>query len=182
MKVNKILNASIYRRILVSFALVILLIFVASIANYPQLFRFRNLSAAAIPSSTQMAFLQDFAITSSQFDANLEEFLVLGGVESEDHLTQDMVEMKAIMESIAINAPAEFAMSVTEFEGAINALEVDLLALKEMKAGGSTTRELNEQMVSVFARLETANDLHQGLSAETLQQVQTIIPGSKSKS
>ena len=174
MLLSRLLNTSIYRRIFVSFALVITLIFVASIANYPQLVNFRQLSAAAIPTSSLMALLQDFTVTRSNFDVDLEQFLVIGGAEIEEHLTQDLTDLKGLMGSIVEISPNELRERVLEFEGAINALETETLALVTRKSSGLTARELNEQMMAVFTHVNAVKDVHQQLSAETLQQLQTI--------
>ena len=119
-KTVRFFTSSIQRRTLSSFAIVIVLVLAMAMAGYYQLNQVRSSSEQVIPSSSQMGLLQDFVLSISSLDANLERFLVIGGAQYRENVLQDLGNMTDTLESMKENASGEERLVSEEMERGIS--------------------------------------------------------------
>lgn len=168
-RVFGIFTSSIRRLILSSFAIVIVLVVVAAMAGYLQLGQVRSASQQIIPTSSQIASLQDLGLSISGLDANLERFFVVGGPQLQENIIQNLQNISDDMESMKQNAAEETTPALTELEQTIVSLETEVMALLEVESTAS--REINQRILSVYDQIDSVKQLHQALTEETLAQL-----------
>ncbi len=177
MKFGNLFTRSIYRRVFFSFTIIIALILIVSIVSYYQLTRFRVTLDQAISSSSQMAPLQTYALSLSSLETDLDRFFVIGGVDIQESIFQDVVNMKDALKSMT--AP-ELQAKVTELGNTTSSLETEIQRLVEMKSASTDSRAMNEQILTTFAQIDQAKQLQRELSTETLDHLQDTIRNQES--
>jgi anti-anti-sigma regulatory factor/HAMP domain-containing protein len=180
MNIVRPFTSSIQRRILSSFAIIIILVLVMAIIGYYQLDRVRRTSEQVIPNSLQMKLLQDFALATSSLDANLESFFVIRGSNYREAIFQDLENMADNLEMIKENANGEMRPGLEKLDQATVELEKEISVLLDMEINAATSRKTNERIIGVYSQIDTIEQLHRELSAETLSQLQNAAVGQRS--
>jgi anti-anti-sigma regulatory factor/HAMP domain-containing protein len=180
MNIVRPFTSSIQRRILSSFAIIIILVLVMAIIGYYQLDRVRRTSEQVIPNSLQMKLLQDFALATSSLDANLESFFVIRGSNYREAIFQDLENMADNLEMMKENANGEMRPGLEKLDQATVELEKEISVLLDMEINAATSRETNERIIGVYSQIDTIEQLHRELSAETLGQLQNAAVGQRS--
>lgn len=175
LNLERVFKPSIYRRILGSFGIIIFSIIIVATVNYFQLTQFRILSAQAIPSSTQIAILQDYALALSAVSADLDSLFVIGGGEIEEKVRLDLINMEDSLDLIQENASSEHLPAIETLLQTTKILSAETLILIDLLSDRSDARRVNEQTISVFNQIDLAEQQHEALSEATLNQVQGII-------
>jgi ABC-type sugar transport system substrate-binding protein/HAMP domain-containing protein len=173
-RITKFFTASIQRKILFSFALVIILVIGMIVGGYYQLSQVTLAAEEVIPASSQMGALQAFALALSSLEANLERLFVIGGFESEEAILADLAGLAAASDSMAANATAESKPQVDTLQEAAQDLAIQINGMVEAKNTTKlSSRELNEEIISVYAKITAIKALYETLTTTTLNQLQT---------
>jgi signal transduction histidine kinase len=122
--------------------------------------------------------LQDLALAIFSLDANVERYLVIGGLELQESILQDFRNIEDTLGSINKNANPQTRPILKEIEETIVELETEITDL--MESPPSASREMNEKIVAIVSRIKSAERLHQELSAVTLAQLQDTVLKQKS--
>ncbi|MEM7530682.1 MAG: ATP-binding protein [Chloroflexota bacterium] len=164
-------TASIQRKILSSFAIVIVLVLLMALAGYGQLAQVRQSARQVRPASTQMQGVQSFALALSSLNTNMERFLVVGGVQFEDDLKADLARMATSIKVIAGNATqtADDQAVTVELTQATATLKEQVNAL----LNATSSREKNRQIFAFYQQSAVIEELHKQLSDQILRQLQT---------
>ena len=176
-KVIRFFSSSIRVRILSIFSVVGLLISILVIAGYYQLNQVIRSSERIEPHSIQIGLLQDFALSVSSLDANLERFLVIGGAEFKEDVVQDLDDISVAIQAIKRQADSEIKAPLEELDEVISNLQLDisnLLLLKESPAD-LNAQEVNDKIIIVYSQIDTLKQLHQSLSTITQSHMQGMI-------
>jgi len=166
-------TASIQRKMLSSFTIVIVLVLVMVIGGFYQLNKVRS-SASEIPEdSSQLAGLQNLALGLASLEANLERFFVIGGAQFQEDIYRDLETMTA-----AFEAQEEFAdetddeLAMAEVEKKLSTLATEIDGLVGADYAELSSRETNQKIISIYSQIDSLKELAQALSAEELEQLQ----------
>jgi GAF domain-containing protein/HAMP domain-containing protein len=170
-----VFTSSIRRRILSSFAIVIILVLGVALAGFYQLDQVRRTSRQMLPNSSQIGYLQDFALSLASLDANLERFFVIGGTQFQETILQDLEHMTGALASMKGTTRAEMRSTVGALEKATTQLESEVLALLEVQSTDLTSTETNQRIISVYSQIDYVRKLHQGINTETLAQLHASV-------
>ena len=171
-RITHFFTASIRRKILSSFSIVIVLVLAMVIGGFYQLNQVRSASEQVMPNSSQMGALQEFALSISSLDANLERFFVIGGAQFQEDIFQDLEDMAAALETIQDKASEDARPAIAELEQTTKELENEIGFLLESRSGDLSSRETNERIISIYSQIDSIKQLNQGLSAATVNQLQ----------
>ncbi len=166
---------SIQRKMLASFTIVIILVVIIGLTGYLELKQVRDSSQQISPNSAQMGHLQDFALSISSLDANLERFFVIGGVEFRENILQDLTQVATTGTVMQESAEPETRPAVTELQQVTAELETNIQALLAVDGSALSSREVNEKIVLVFSDIDQARQLHQALFTDTQNQLQARV-------
>jgi anti-anti-sigma regulatory factor/HAMP domain-containing protein len=172
MSIVRPFTSSIQRRIMSSFAIIIVFVLAMAIIGYYQLDRVRSTSEQVIPNSLQMKLLEDFALSISSLDANLERFFVIRNTKFRKAILQDIETMADTLEDIKENANKEMKPGLEKLDETTITLGKEISVLLDMEITAETSRETNEKIIEVYAQIDNIKQLHRELSAETLGQLQ----------
>jgi GAF domain-containing protein/HAMP domain-containing protein len=170
-----IFTSSIRRKILSSFAIVIILVLGVAIAGFYQLDQVRRSSRQMLPTSSHIGYLQDFALSLASLDANLERFFVIGGTHFQDTIQQDLKHMTDALTSMKGSTREEMRPTLGALEKATTHLESEVLALMEMQSTDLTSTEINQRIISVYSQIDYVKRLHQGLYTATLAHLHASV-------
>ena len=184
-KLRDFFAASIRRRIIFSFGIVIALVAVVALMGYYQLGQIIRSSKDMIPESSQMGHMQDFALALSSLDSSLERYFVIGGEQSQQDVLHDLDDMAVVLAAFqeaatekASPAPGELT-AIDGLKQATAALDTEIRALLAIESMDLSAKETNERIISIYANIDTATQLHQELSAGTLAQLQGTALGQQ---
>jgi putative methionine-R-sulfoxide reductase with GAF domain len=174
------LTSSIRNKISASLGVIIFLVLAVAMAGYYQLAQVQRSTQRLIPESRQTSLLQDFALSLSSLDGDLERLFVIGGPQFKENVLQDLDSMAAAVESLAeivhgkVNPTPGELERLKELETSTASLETDVVALLEMESSDFSSREINQRIVSVYTQIDDSKGLHQRLSEETQAQLHAI--------
>ncbi len=178
-RIVQFFTSSIHRRILSSFAAVIVLVLGMTVAGYFQLGQVRGSADQAIPNARQMGLVQDLALALSSLDADLERFFVIGGAQYRENVLQDLEKMESTLQSMRQNESAESSPTLDKLEKATSAVQGQIRALLEMATTDSTGRQTNEKIIALYSEIDQIKQMHQQISEETVQELQTTAQQQK---
>ena len=100
MRLPALLGASVRRKILSGFALVLGLVLVVMGAGLYQLGQVRLAADEVVPSGTRLARLQEVAVALSVLEADVERFAIVGGPQQREAAQQALQELRAAAERV----------------------------------------------------------------------------------
>lgn len=171
---NSLFQPSINRRLVASFATIVIFILITTVANYYQLVQFRLVSDEAIPTSLELADIQDYALAIEFIDARLESLFVIGDRATESAILQKLTEMQEIVSAIKSNAPSTVLADIVVLEQTTLELNTEIILLIDI-LGEADSGATNQQVFTVVNLIDDARQLQQGIFADTLTQVQNLI-------
>ncbi|MFW9804577.1 MAG: GAF domain-containing protein, partial [Candidatus Thorarchaeota archaeon] len=172
-----IFTSSIRRKILESFATIIVLVLAMAMAGYCQLAQVRRSARQLIPESTQMDLLQDFALSLSSLDSNLERFSMIGGQQFAEAALQNLDDMATAAESLTETARQEVNDSPGKSEAlgeAVASLQMDVPVLLDTESSSISSKKINQRIDSIYSQIDEIKALHQELSEGTQAQMHEI--------
>ena len=172
-------TASIHRRILSSFAAVIVLVLGMTLAGYLQLGQVRGSADQAIPNARQMGLVQDLALALSSLDADLERFFVIRGAQYRENVLQDLENMEGTLHAMQQNQSASTRPTLDKLANTTSAVQADIQTLLEMASTDSTGRQTNEKMIALYSQIDQLKQLHRQISEETVRELQTAAQRQK---
>ena len=167
-------TASIQRKLFFSFAIVIVLVLAMVVVWYYQLAQVRAISEQVVPSTVQIDALQEFGLTISAIDADLERFFVIGGAQYKDSVVEDVANMIATLEVIKDNATAAGAEqeALATLDQSTRALDSQISGLLGPEAANLSSRDINQQIIAVYSQIDGVKEAHQNFSAAVLAELQ----------
>ena len=174
-KLTKFFRVSIYRRLLVSLAIIVVFVLLAGIANYYQLTRFRSLAEAATPQIASLATLQEYAVSHSTLQADLDRFLVVNSLQSRESLFSALTQMQTALDALVKTSSSENEADLETLTQETENLKNEVSMLWEFIANGNSADGINQQIVNVFALLDLTTDYQQALTASIMEQVENTI-------
>jgi anti-anti-sigma regulatory factor/HAMP domain-containing protein len=171
-KIVSFFMSSIRHKVSVSFVIVIALILFMTITSYYRLNQVRGLSEQITPKSAQMGYLQDFVLSLSSLEANLDRFLVVRNAQLRESVLQDLQGMRNALASIQAEADEQERATSQEFEQVTLDLESGIRVLLDADPATMTSQEMNGKLVSIYAQADDARQSHHEffLSTRTLLQ------------
>lgn len=173
MRLPALLGASVRRKILSGFALVLGLVLVVMGAGLYQLGQVRLAADEVVPSGTRLARLQEVAVALSVLEADVERFAIVGGPQQREAAQQALQELRAAAERVDI--PGGRAA----LDRALAMLADEVHKLTTVDGVFGSTRERNERLLNLYAALREAKDLQQALGQETRGQLQQTMQKQK---
>ncbi len=172
MKLGQFLTATIQRKMLLGFILVIGLVVGMIVATYYQLSLVRA-SSRQIPSgSVQLEALQEYALALSSLDANLERLFVIGGGQFQEAVQSDLETMNTSLGLIGEYVSSENRPVFEQLQTETRALNTAALQLLGEDPNRRSSRQLNEQIIALYGRADKANSLHKTLTQQISTQLQ----------
>jgi methyl-accepting chemotaxis protein len=172
---NRLFRWSIYKRLMGSITIIVVFILLSSIANYYQLLRFRDLSESALPSSTILASLQNYALAHSTLEVGVERFLTVGGSQSKTSITQSLDLMDSVLGSLQAHSIDELTASIEQTAQETTTLRETISTLFEMDRSSSNSRAVNQQVLAIFDQLDITSTHSRELTETTLAFLQNIM-------
>ncbi len=172
--ISRFFTSSIQRKILSSFTIVIILV-VVMVANVSyQLTQVSRSAREVIPNTDQMVALQDFTLALSSLEANLESYFVIGGLETQESVTQDLENLADRYQAIKERGGKTAGPNLAEVESVITALKQDVTVLMQTAPVAQNSRLINEKIISAYDQIDKIRLFNQQLLAQTVNQLQTV--------
>ncbi len=175
MKLYHFFTSTIRRKILSSYAIVIILVLGMAIGGYYQLTQVRDFSAQVGPDSLQTGYLQDYALAISSLDASLERLFVIGGEQFESDVVQDLERINDALAAIQENATPDVDAALAGLETVTHDLRTEVEFLLAVDSAEMTSDEMNKKIISVYEQIDQAKDLHDTLSVQTIGRLQETV-------
>ncbi len=168
-------TASIQRKMFFSFIVVIILVLAMVAVWHFRLTLVKETAAQVVPTTTQIRALQDFGLTLSSIDANLERFFVIGGLQYKEAVLEDLSNLETTLKIIKNNtALAEETRTevLATLDQSMSLLKHQIVALLNLEAANLDSRNMNQQIMAVYSTLNESQEVHQTLSAAVLTELQ----------
>ena len=161
---------SLRRRILGTFVLVAILVLITASATYFQLVQVRQFSEQVAPTGQQMGQLQEFAISLSSLEADLEQFFILRGVEFEEAVFVELGTMSDILDSMQV---ADTGSTLPELVQATAEMEAKVSVILGDSAADLSSTAINLGILEAYDEIDNVKQLHGQLTEETLERLQS---------
>jgi len=161
MKLPALLGASVRRKILSGFALVLGLVLLVMGAGLYQLGQVRLAADEVVPNVTRLARLQEAAVALSVLEADVERFAIVGGPQQREAVQQALQDLRAAGERV--DAPVGRAT----LGRALAALADEVRRLTALDGDFGGTRERNERLLALYAALREAQEAQYALGQRT---------------
>jgi PAS domain S-box-containing protein len=173
MKLPALVAASVQRKIVSGYALVLGLVLLVMSAGLHQLGQVRQASDEVAPNSTRLARLQDVAVALSSLEAHVERFAIVGGPQQREAAQQALQELSAEVDRVDV--PDGRAA----LDRALAALAVEVHRLTSVDGDFGSTRERNERLLALYAALRETEDAQRALGLQTQEQLQQTMQRQK---
>lgn len=172
MKVGQFFTATIQRKLLLGFAVVIVLVVGMVIVTSYQLSLVQASSRQIPASSLQLEALQEYALALSALDANLERFFVIGGGQFQDAVQLDLENMNNALNIIGQNISPENRLTLDQLDAETQALSTAAAQLFSQDPNRQSSRQLNEQIIALYQQANNANGSHKTLTQQIASQLE----------
>ena len=173
MKMPALVAASVQRKILCGFAVVLALVLLVMGGGLYQLGQVRAAADQVAPNGTRLARLQEVAVALSVLEADVERFAIVGGPEQRDAMERALQHLRGAADRLDAHesrAPLERALAV---------LSAEVLRLANGDRGVGSTRERNERLLALYDALKGAKDAQQALGLQTQALLQQTMERQK---
>ena len=165
---------SIRGKSLVGFVVIILLVLIMIVAGFYQLTQVRAASTEVVPNTEQIEYVQEFALSMSSLEANLDRFFVTGGVESEENIRAELSFMQDILTTLQAQPNGATVETINILSVATENLEMDMLAFLDADRDSWSPNDLNRALINLYAQIDQVIKLQQQLSSETLANLRNV--------
>lgn len=166
-------NSSIRVRILLSYAIVIALVFGMVVLGYYQLNRIRRASDQVVPLSSQMEGLEQVALALSTVDANLERYFLIGGEIYRENIFTEMDSITATVDELESDTLSNMKADMLRLSVLTDSTRNEIDKLMRLDETQATAKDINEKVILVYSKLEEIDLKLQNLITETLSQLQS---------
>lgn len=114
MKTNeKLFKFSIGNKIFICFSILIVIYMGMALLSYSDMVEISTLAEKAVPLSSQLNSLQEFAISTEVLEKDLDSFFIVNNKDNQEKTNKDFEKMYSIISSLEKNATNN---SITEFQ------------------------------------------------------------------
>lgn len=169
------LTPSIRRRISSAFLIVTVLVVATAVVSYLQLRQVKPTTELIIHNSSDMELLQKMSIATVALDNDLEQYLVIGGLENRETVQNDLQTLTDLLQ-LHKGSAEEFETGIeadmAKIEELVTRLQNGTQEILDAQAGTSTA-ETNRRIVLVYQDIEELAQLQEALSAKVVATIQT---------
>lgn len=173
MRWNVLAKPSIYRQILASFAVIVVLILVAGIFNSYELTQLQRVSQQVAPVGEQLITVQEYALTLESLDVRLEQFILVGDEATRNEIELAFEQLQSSIVLLQEGTGESLSGDVQQLEAATN----DLIAESQLLIAtlDEQNTSVNLLIRNVFTSIDDSRSLSQDLTTELLTLVQTTV-------
>ena len=171
MKTNdKLFKLSIGNKIFIGFSILIVIYMGMALSSYSDMVEISTLSEQAVPLSSQLNSLQEFAISTEVLEKDLDSFFIVNNKDNQEKTNKDFEKMYSIISSLEKNATNN---SITEFQEMgrilheININFNDIATLKNNRSG-----EDNEKRILIYELINNVRQKNRELLSGTTNKIQ----------
>ncbi len=123
----------------------------------------------------QMNLSQDLALHILSLDSNIERFFIIGGVQIQEDIIDDLEQISKLLESMKIQDNERVMPIIKELENITAGLRKDIIHTIELGSTNLTSREMNEKIISIYSKITNGKQLHRELTTEILTQLRETV-------
>jgi len=174
--VNKIRSAltSVRGKTVIGFVVIILLVLVMVIVSFHQLSQVRAASNQVVPGTQQIKDVQEFALTMSELESNLDRFFVTEGADLEENIQDEMANLEEIVTELQSNPTETTEETVNQLALATNNLNASIQDFLVSDRSSWSPNEFNRTVIHIYQQIDDVNLIVQQLSAETLAHLDGV--------
>ena len=173
MKLPALLGASVQRKILGGFALVLALVLLVMGAGLYQLGQVRVAADEVAPNGTRLARLQEVAVALSVLEAEVERFAIVGGPQQREGVQQALGDLRGVVTRV------DMPEGKAALDRALVVLVAEVYRLTDANGAFGSTRERNERLLALYAALREAKEAQQALGQQTQALLQQTMQRQK---
>jgi phosphoglycerate-specific signal transduction histidine kinase len=110
---EKLFKLSIGNKIFIGFSILIVIYMGMALSSYSDMVEISTLAEQAVPLSSQLNSLQEFAISTEVLEKDLDSFFIVNNKDNQEKTNKDFEKMYSIISSLEKNATNN---SITEFQ------------------------------------------------------------------
>jgi signal transduction histidine kinase len=172
---KSLFKPSVYWRILAGFALIILLLVLATASTYVRLVQVRAQTDQAVPSSQFTVTLRQFAAAISQFDNDLQRYFIVGGAEIQDEMNADLSNMQHTLDAAPQNLDPRYVADLGSLKDTTSKLSSAYASLLTMNSQQTDALTMNMAIWNVTILIDAAKQSEQQLSTTILGDLDGLI-------
>ena len=171
MKINeKLFKLSIGNKIFIGFSILIIIYMGMALSSYSDMVEIRTLSEQAVPLSSQLNSLQEFAISTEVLEKDLDSFFIVNNKDNQEEANKDFEKMYSIISSLEKNATNN---SITEFQEMgriLHEININFNGIANLK--NNRSGEDNEKRILIYELINNVRQKNRELLSGTTDKIQ----------
>ncbi len=176
---EKSFNLSIGKRIFLGFSILIFVFLGMALHSYSELKQIGGLAENAVPLSSKIISLQEFAISLESLEKDMDKFFTVNYKENQEEVNKDFDEMKSIIKSIEINADSNSITRLQEMELLLSEIQLNFNYLVDLELNSKNSRMINEKRILVYDLIDSQRQKHRELLLETTNKIKVNVLDQK---
>jgi signal transduction histidine kinase len=176
--IKRLLNQSIYGRVLGSFAVIIVFIAAVGALGALHLDRLRGMTDQVAPLTGVILLLDKYDDTVTLLDRNVDRVVVVGEQEARIAIRNGANTLMDLVDDLKQSVSATYAEEVGRMDAASTDLSESVQAL--LDADTSDSRTMNRVLATIFAALESAEEAKNNLLESALAQLDATLSDQRS--
>ncbi len=176
---EKSFKLSIGKKIFLGFSILIFIILGMALHSYSELKQISSLAENAVPLSSKIISLQEFAISLESLEKDIDKFFTVNYKENEEEVDKDFDTMKSIIKSIEINSDGNSITRLQEMELLLSEIQLNFNYLVDLEHNNTNSKMINEKRILVYDLIDSERQKHRELLLETTNKIQVNVLDQK---
>lgn len=176
---EKSFKLSIGKKIFLGFSILIFIFLVMALHSYSELKQISGLAENAVPLSSRIISLQEFAISLESLEKDMDKFFTVNYKENQEEVDKDFKKMKSIIESIKFNADSNSITRLQEMELLLSEIQLNFNYLVDLELNSKNSKMINEKRILVYDLIDSERQKHRELLLETTNKIQVNVLDQK---
>jgi PAS domain S-box-containing protein len=176
---EKSFKLSIGKKIFLGFSVLIFIFLGMALHSYSELEQISSLAENAVPLSSRINSLQEFAISLESLEKDMDKFFTINYKENQEEVDKDFKKMKSIIKSIKFNADSNSITRLQEMEQLLSEIQLNFNYLVDLDLNSSNSKMINEKRILVYDLIDSERQKHRELLLETTNKIQVNVLDQK---
>ncbi len=172
---EKIFKLSIGKKILIGFSIISLIYLGMALHNYYEMNNIGNLAEQAVPLSSRITSLQDFAIQMEKLDNDMQKYFITNYEQDKEDVNNDFENMFSILRSLEINDNGNLTPRLHEMDNILFEIQQDFNNVPNTDQNATNSDLINEKRALIYNLIDTEKQKHLELLTETTNEINNNV-------
>ncbi|HMB46576.1 MAG TPA: PAS domain S-box protein [Candidatus Methanoperedens sp.] len=172
---EKSFKLTIGKKIFLGFSILIVIYLGMALHSYYDLKEISGLAENAVPLSSRIISLQEFAISLESLEKDIDKFFTVNYKENEEEANKEFKQMHSIIWSLKNDTDSKSMDGLLEMERILSEIQSNFNYLAKIEQNSANSREINEKRFLIYELINSERQKHRELLLETTNKIQVNV-------